>query len=146
MPIVPEPTSLIVAERGSDWTRWVDVLRAETPGCDVIVQQPGESVGALSQRVRAHVASLVDGGGTLRNAVIVGGGRTDADAISARSQAVRAIVAPMVKAAGGRLFLSAGSPDRLAMMGLAGVVAPMLVGTGVTVLPVGDPPPMAAVA
>jgi len=146
MPIVPEPTSLIVAERGSDWTPWVDVLRAQTPDCAVIVQQPGESVDALAVRVRSHVAALVDRGGEIRNAVLVGGGRTDADAISARSQAIRAIVAPMVSAAGGRLYLSSRAADRLAMMGLASVVAPMLEGTGVRVVPVGDRPSLAAVA
>lgn len=142
----PDTTALVVAERGSDWTPWVDVMRRGSPDVLVVLQQPGESVEALAHRVRVRVGAVVEGGGRLATAVIAGGGRTDDDAISARSHALRAIVAPMVTAAGGRIYLSARATDRFAMMGLAGAVAPMVEGTGVRVMPVGAEPTLPAVA
>jgi hypothetical protein len=50
--------SMVVAERGSDWSGWADAMR---PGCSevVVVQQlKGESPSTFAQRVCARVAEL----------------------------------------------------------------------------------------
>lgn len=139
------PTSsniaMVIAERGSDWTRWVDRLRNDETDVCMIMQQDGETVSQLASRVRHRVEELAEGE-TLSRAVIVGGGRTDADAVSARSLTIRALVAPMVQAGGGEVVLASSYKDRFSMMGLASTVASMLHGTGVQVAPA----PLPAVA
>ncbi len=133
-------TALVVAERGSDWTPWVEQFRRETPDVVVLMQEPDEKVAAFATRVGARVGELRLCGGRLENAVIVSGGRTDHDIVSARSASIRAIVSPMVEAAGGKLYLSSGGSDRFTMLGIATSVAPMVRGTGVRLLPVQEVP------
>ena len=125
--------AMIVAEHGSAWERWADQLRADGAEVCMFMQQPGESVKALAARVRSRVSELAPGD-TIDQAVVVGGGRTDHAAISARALAIRAIVAPMVEAGRGKIVLAASPRDRFAMMGLASTVAPLVRGTGVDIV------------
>jgi hypothetical protein len=128
--------AMVIAERGSAWESWVETLRLRYGADDVclIVQQPGESVADMATRVRKRVQALQPYE-TLTHAVVVSGGRTDNDAVSARSLAIRAIVAPMVKAGGGDVILASNTKDRFSMMGLASTVASMIRGTGVSIQP-----------
>ncbi|MEM1415004.1 MAG: hypothetical protein AAGH15_08900 [Myxococcota bacterium] len=131
----PEPTSFVIAERGGDWATWVERFQRSTPDVAVVVQEPGESVGDLAMRVRARVAALEEDGGAVDQAVLVGGGRTDSEAISARSLVLRALTAPMVAAGAGIITLDGQGRDRYAMMALASTVSPMVMGTGVSIAP-----------
>ena len=126
--------AMVIAERGSDWESWVDQLRHEADDVCLIVQQPGESVSELAARVRQRVAAIQPYE-TLSKAVLVSGGRVDQDAVAARSLAIRAIVAPMVRAGQGDVVLASNTKDRISMMGLASTVASMIRGTGVDIQP-----------
>ncbi len=132
-----DPVSLVVAERGEgwepNWTYWVERFSTGTPDVIVVLQEPGESVETLSQRVRARVVDLEESGRTLARAVIVGSGNPDHTALSARSLAIKAIVAPMVEQGHGTLLLDGEGADRFRMMALASTVAQMVRNTGVTV-------------
>ena len=126
--------AMVIAERGSDWESWVDQLRREADDVCLIVQQPGETVSELATRVRQRVEA-VQPYETLGKAVLVSGGRVDQDAVAARSLAIRAIVAPMVRAGQGNVVLASNAKDRFSMMGLASTVASMIRGTGVDIQP-----------
>jgi hypothetical protein len=136
--------SMVIAERGSEWSSWAEQLRKVCPEVVVMQQLKGETVATFAHRVRARVADLERAGRTLHEAAIVGGGRTDSDAMAARSLAIRALVSPMVRAGGGRVFLGNAGRDRYAMLGLASAAAEMLRGTGVAVAPAGAAPALAA--
>jgi hypothetical protein len=136
--------SMVVAERGSDWSGWAEQLRKGCPEVVVMQQLKGETVAAFVHRVRTRVAEIDRSGRTLHEAAIVGGGRTDSDAMAARSLAIRALVSPMVHAGGGRVFLGSAGRDRYAMLGLASAAAEMLRGTGVAVAPADSAPALAA--
>lgn len=131
--------AMVIAERGSDWESWVDQLRHDADDVCLIVQQPGESVSELATRVRQRVAALQPYE-TLSKAVVVSGGRVDQDAVAARSLAIRAIVAPMVRAGQGDVVLASNAKDRISMMGLASTVASMIRGTGVDIKPAAQRP------
>ncbi|MCB9627398.1 MAG: hypothetical protein H6725_08515 [Sandaracinaceae bacterium] len=126
--------AMVIAERGSDWESWVDQLRREADDVCLIVQQPGETVSELAARVRQRVDALQPYE-ALGKAVVVSGGRVDQDAVAARSLAIRAIVAPMVRAGHGNVVLASNAKDRFSMMGLASTVASMIRGTGVDIQP-----------
>lgn len=126
--------AMVIAERGSDWESWVDQLRREADDVCLIVQQPGETVAELAARVRQRVDALQPYE-ALGKAVVVSGGRVDQDAVAARSLAIRAIVAPMVRAGHGNVVLASNAKDRFSMMGLASTVASMIRGTGVDIQP-----------
>lgn len=127
--------SMVVAERDSDWSRWVERFRFHTPDVVVVTQRPGEKVAAFATRVRARVAELEDQGSQVDRAVIVGGGRTDRDALAARSLAIRALASAMAHQGGGDLLLDDRGADRYSMHALAFTVAELVRGTGVTVAP-----------
>ncbi len=128
--------SMVVAERGSDWAGWVERFREECPSVVLVVQQPGESLAELSVRVRDRAEEIEAGDPQVSTAVIVGGGRTDADALAARSLSIRAIASLMARSGGGRLLLDAKAEDRYSMMALASTVSDMVGGTGVRISPV----------
>ncbi len=136
--------SMVVAERGSDWSGWAEALRQGCPEVVVVQQATEESPSAFAQRVRSRVSELDSSGQTLREAVIVGGGRTDKDAMAARSLEIRALVSPMVRAGTGRVFLGSREQDKFSMLALASLVAEMLRGTGVSVAPTSGTPALAA--
>lgn len=132
---LPMNISIVVAERGSDWSGWAESFRQTCPEVVVVQQQKEESASAFAQRVRARVTELESSGQTLRDAVIVGGGRTDNEAMAARSLEIRALVSPMVRAGVGRMFLGSREQDKYSMLALASLVAEMVRGTGVSVAP-----------
>jgi hypothetical protein len=136
--------SMVVAERGSDWSSWAERFRKSCPEVVVMQQMRGETAADFVYRVRHRVTELDRAGHNLHEAAIVGGGRTDSDAMAARSLAIRALVAPMVRAGGGRVFLGSSHQDRFSMLALASTVAEMLRGTGVAVAPAGGAPTLAA--
>lgn len=117
-------TAVLVAERDGDWNEWVESLRDEAEDIAVVLQRMGESPSAFATRVRERVQSL-RAEGELVAAALVGGDGWDAEILSARSLMIRAIVAEMVPANRGQLFLDAGSTSgrgRYAMQALASVV------------------------
>jgi len=128
-------TSLVVAEQGGNWASWVERFQKDTPDVVVVLQDPDEAVDAFAMRVRARVASLQSAGDIVDRAVIVGGGRRDSGAMSARSLVIRAIAAAMVPQGRGNLVLDGQGTDRFAMTALATTVASQVRGTGVSVRP-----------
>jgi len=137
---------MIVAERGSAWTPWVERFRLATPEVRVVLQHRGESMSALAMRVRTQLAELERHGLRPERAVIVGGGRTDGDALAARSGCLRAITSGMARGSGGEVLLDDSGSDRLAMAGLALAVNALTHGTGVTVAHVATDSRLAKVA
>jgi hypothetical protein len=133
----PTPVSLVVAERGSPWETWVERFTTGTPDVIVVLQEPGEAVDRWAMRVRSQVAGLAAQNARLARAVIVAGGR-DAHSLSARSLAVKALVAPMVAQGEGTLLLDGNHADRFGMMALAQTVEMQVAGTGVSVRATGE--------
>jgi hypothetical protein len=126
-------TGVLVAERGADWSGWVEPLQAESDDVTVILQRCGESPGAFATRVRARVQEL-RAEGELVAASLVGAARWDDATLSARALVVRTIVTEMVGAGGGRVYLDAGARagrGRHAMRALAAVVEDQVARTGV---------------
>jgi hypothetical protein len=130
--------SMIVAERGTDWTPWAEWLRTRMPDVVVVVQRQGESVGELAMRVRARIDDADAQGQVIESAVMVGGTDGSDDVLASRSLALRAMASSMVRAGGGKIWLDGGpsSRGRWAMASLAEIVNEQLRLTGVTVLPV----------
>lgn len=128
-----EPTSIIVAEYGADGSAWASRFAVGTPSVLSLAQARDESPIDFAQRVRTVVASFVAGGGNICRGVLVGGGGTGADLLSARSLAIRALVTPMAGNGEGTVVLDAAGPDRFSMMALATTVSSQIGGTGVTV-------------
>jgi hypothetical protein len=126
-------TSLIVAERKSDWTPWVDRFKADAPDVVVLLQEKGEKTNDFAMRVRDKVRELVAEGRSPSWAVLVGGGRTDSQALESRSLKLRAIATEMAKGGGGRVLLSDAGADRYTMAALASAVQMSVRGTSVTV-------------
>ncbi|NOY93093.1 MAG: hypothetical protein GXP55_18065 [Deltaproteobacteria bacterium] len=120
---------VVVAERGGDWAAHADDHR-QLPTL-LLLQQPEERIEDFVSRVRDKLARVVTGGRRICEAAIVGGGRADLPAMSARSLMIRLLTTPMVASGGGRLSLVSAGPERLGMMGLLTTVAPMLEGTRV---------------
>lgn len=125
--------SMIVAEKGGLWAPWVERFRAETPDVVVVLQQVGESLHEMAMRVRARVSELEQDGFALEQAVLVGGGRTDHEALSSRSLAIRAMATGMATQGGGRVMLDDAGDDRFSMAAIAATVSDLVLGTGVTV-------------
>ncbi len=128
-----EPTSFIIAEYGADSRAWARRLSTGTPSVVTIVQASDESMLDFAMRVRGVVSAFVRGGGRMARAVLVGGGATGSDVLSARSLALRALVSPMASQRQGTLLLDAAGPDRFSMMALASTVESQVAGSGVTV-------------
>lgn len=123
--------TLIVAERGSDAGRVRDVSRNSLESL-VIEQDPAESIAAFALRVRAEATAMEREGQAATCVVVVGGGRADADTVSARSLMIRSLASTMLRASGGELVLeSDGSPDRYTMAALAATTAEQLRGSNV---------------
>ena len=123
--------SIVVAERGANWSLWVEQF--QTSGSVVlVVQRADETIHQLAQRVGERVRDLK---APIAEAVIVGGGRVDDGVMTARSLAIRSLVAPMVEQRSGRLSLDGSGRDRFSMMALASTVASQVRGTGVRVAP-----------
>jgi hypothetical protein len=133
-----QQVSMIVAERGTDWTPWAEWLRARMPNVIVVVQRQGENVGELAMRVRARVDEADAQGQVIDSAVMVGGPGGNDDVLASRSLALRAMAASMVRSGGGKVWLDGGttSRGRWAMASLAEIVNEQLRLTGVIVLPV----------
>src|SRR5690349_5879813 len=104
--------SVIVAERGTDWTPWAEWLRTGTLDVIVVVQRTGESVGELAMRVRARIDEANDAQRIVDRAVLVGGSTDGDDVLTSRSLALRAIASSMVRAGGGRIWLDGGHSPR----------------------------------
>jgi len=126
-------TSLIIAERSSDWAAWVERFRADAPDVVVMVEEKGEKTKDFAVRVRDKVKELVADGRAPEWAVLVGGGRIDKVALESRSLTLRAIATEMAKSGGGRVLLEDAGPDRFSMAALASAVQMMVRGTSVTV-------------
>ncbi len=126
-------TSLIVAERNSDWTPWVDRFKADAPDVVVILQEKDEKTNDFAVRVRDKVRELVAEERAPSWATLVGGGRTDSQVLESRSLMLRAIASEMAKGPGGRVLLSDAGADRYTMAALASAVQMSVRGTSVTV-------------
>ena len=126
--------SLIAAEKGGPWAPWVERFRARTPDVVVVLQQVGEKLPEFALRIRARMAELERDGVTVDQAVLVGGGRTDGEALTARSVAIRAMAAAMARCGGGDVMLDHAGSDRHTMAALAATVTPLVTGTGVRVV------------
>ena len=133
----PTPVSLVVAERGSPWESWVERFATGTPDVMVVVQEPGEAVDRWAMRVRSLVAGLEAQNAKLARAVVVAG-PADSRSLSARSLAIKALVAPMVAQGEGTVLLDGNTADRFGMMALAQTVAMQVAGSGVTVRSTAD--------
>jgi len=120
---------VVVAERGGDWAAHADE-RGGMPSL-LLLQQPEERIEEFVARVRDKLSRVVTGGRRIREAAIVGGGRADLAAMSARSLMIRLLTAPMIAAGGGRVSLVSAGPERLGMLGLLTTVQPMLEGSHV---------------
>ncbi|MFW6050929.1 MAG: hypothetical protein ACODAU_07125 [Myxococcota bacterium] len=121
--------SLVVAERGSAWDRWV--AGVSEPG--VLLQEQGEAPAVFAQRVRSHVAEL-EARGQMPGRVVLVGGRRREGALSARSLMIRAIAHGMVAGGGGELLLDGHGSDRFTMRALADTVSDMVRGSGLAVV------------
>jgi broad specificity phosphatase PhoE len=130
--------SLIVAERGSAWASWAERYRSVGPDVVVVLQEKGETAPEFAARVRARIAEMELSGRCPERAVLVGGGRADRDAVTARSLAVRSIASAMARHGGGKLTLDSAHPDRFAMAAIAATVSDLIRGTGVRVAPAND--------
>jgi len=133
MTVPTHNVSMIVAENGGAWTPWVDRFREITPDVVLVLQQVGESLSELAMRVRGRVTELEREGLSLEQAVLVGGGRTDREALAARSLAIRAMATGMASQGGGRVTLEDAGTDRFSMAAIAATVSDLVAGTGVTV-------------
>lgn len=127
---------VVVAELGADWSSYARHVGVNDAELVVIEQAERETATELARRVRTCVDSLETEGKVVDSAVLVGGGRTDNDVLAARSLALRAIVSPMVRNGRGQVLLHANGRDRHSMKGLATMVAEMIRGSGVDVVPV----------
>lgn len=128
--------AVLVAERDSEWSGWVEPLGGESDDVVVVVQRRGETPGELATRVRERVQELRLEG-EITAAALVGGASWDDKTLSARALMVRAIVNEMVSAGGGRVYLDGGASTgrgRHAMAALAAVVETQLAQTGVDVV------------
>jgi len=139
-------SSIVVAEHGSRWAPWAERFRMDGPDVVVILQRRGESSAKLPLRVRGRPAELGREGRPPARAVVVGGGRTDADALSARSLTIRSIAAEMANNGGGTLMLDDAGADRFSMAALAATVAELTRGSGVVVAHAGATADLARVA
>ena len=122
-------TTLLVSERGAQWPSWVERLDLRNGVLSILVQQRGETLAALASRVSARVAKHA----AFDRLVIACGGRSDADALRARSNAIRAAVGKMITTGQGRVVLGSEGTDRTALAALAASTTEMIAGTGVTV-------------
>ena len=127
------PTSLIIAERSSEWTPWVDRFKADAPDVVVLLEEKGEKTKDFALRVRDKINELVAADRAPAWAVLVGGGRTDRSALEGRHLTLRAIATEMAKNGGGRVLLEDAGPDRFTMAALATAVQMAVRGTSVTV-------------
>jgi hypothetical protein len=133
---IASKTAVLVAERDSEWSSWVEPLRAASDDVVVLVQRAGESPSELATRVRERVQEL-HLEGEITAAALVGGPSFDDATLSARALIVRAIVNQMVRSGHGRVFLDGGARSgrgRHAMAALAAVVEDQLAHTGVDVM------------
>lgn len=134
-----DAVTIVVGERGSDWSAWAERLREQGAHVEVLVQHREESPSGLAMRVRNNIAQIENDGRRLERAVIAGGGRTDRDAVAARSLAIRAMAAEMVKHGSGEVLLDDIGEDRFSMRALAVTVSEMVRGTGVSISHVVEP-------
>ena len=126
---------IVVGEKGSDWTTWVERYQQAGHEVLVVLQEPEESVQALSGRLRLRLRALLEHGRTVREAVLVSGQRRDARALEARSNVIRHMVGAMTERGEGRIWLD--GKDRFGTLALATTVAPLIRGTGVSIRPAG---------
>lgn len=126
---------IVVAEKGTGWTRWAERYQARGQEVIAVVQSPDESIQALSSRLRLRLRSLLEEGVVPAEAVLVSAQRRDAKAMGVRSTVIRHLVGSMAEAGAGRVWLD--GKDRFAAMALASTVAPLIRGTGVSVRPTG---------
>jgi len=132
-----EDIRVVVAERGGDWAAHADAI--DDVASLLILQQPEERIEEFTSRVREKLARVVAGGRRIVEAAVVGGGRTDVGAMSARSLMIRLLTSRMIASGGGQLSLIAAGPERLGMLGLATTVSPMLEGSGVELSALSQP-------
>lgn len=126
--------SLIAAEKGAEWAPWVERFRTRAPDVAVVLQQVGEKLPEFAARIRARMGELEAEGVTVVQAVLASGGRTDPEALLARSVAIRAMAAAMARCGGGDVMLDDAGHDRYSMAALAATVTPLVSGTGVRVV------------
>lgn len=138
------PRSMIVAERGGDWARWVERFREDTPDVVVVLQHEGESMAQLAARVRERLDAMVTAGAMPANAVVVGGGRTDQVTLASRATILRSIAKAMAAFGGGSVQLDSSGADKYSMVALAAATSMMVQGTGVRVTAGAGPQPLAA--
>lgn len=134
MSAVVKPVRIIVSELGARADRWVDAFEDGTRPVLHLVQQPMENTGDFALRVREAVDALTEAQRAPERAVLVGGGRTDGDAIAARQFILRVVLTAMVRQGGGRMTLVAEGPERFTMQSLAATAAAMTDGSGVQLM------------
>jgi hypothetical protein len=138
MPYPNPSTSLIVAERGSAWGRWLERFEADSPGAVLLLQDGAEADDRFAQRVRSHVAAMAAAGDGPGRVVLVGG-HARKGALPSRSLMIRAIANTMATRGGGQLLLDGDGSDRFTMRALADTVGDMLRGSGVAVAHASEP-------
>lgn len=127
------PLFMVVAERGSAWTSWVERFSEESANVEVLVQRRNESGTAFGQRIRRRLSEMSENGTTPERAVWVGGGRRDLSALRSRSVSVRALASGMARRGGGEVYLDSTAKDRISMLAIAETIADLVKGTGVHV-------------
>jgi len=139
--------SIVIAEHGTDWTRWARKLRtAENVETVVLMQDQQETPEVFAKRALSRVATLMQSGVALSNAVFLSGEMANAAQRRQRSSLVRSLSSLLSRAGDVRLYLEpAGKPSRAAqrmMQALAWTVNDLTRGTGLTVLVVGASSPL----
>ncbi len=129
--------AVIVAQRGTNPEPTVDARQAEAPTVVLLHQEPGESLGGLGQRVRAHVRALVSDGWRIRSATFVARKDFGIADIPATSELLRSLITSMVGAGAGRVYLQSqgqGTRSHFALQALAFAISDQVRGTGVEIV------------
>ncbi len=129
--------AVIVAQRGSSPDAAVEARQAEAPTVVLLNQEPGESLGGLGQRVRAHVRALLLDGWRIRSATFVARKDFGIADVPATSELLRSLVTSMVGARAGRVYLQShgeGTRSHFALKALAFAIADQVRGTGVEIV------------
>ena len=105
LPSIMATTSIVIAERGTDWVNWARRLRGTANDTVVLMQDAQEAPEAFARRVLSRVERLVESGTALFEAAFVSGETTNPAQRRERSLIVRNLSSLLSKAGGARLYL-----------------------------------------
>jgi hypothetical protein len=97
--------TLVVIEFGASWPRWLSPTSADHMA--VVAQHYEGSPTSLIAQVANRLSRLVTTGWRIEDAILVTNGRTDAEALAARSELARGLLFYLREVGGARFLLSA---------------------------------------